>query len=141
MPSPKNPKKREKWIKNISASMKGKNTSPKTPEHNAKNSASNKGRWTGDKNPNWKGGKSEYSLGLLTKKEYNKLLEKQNGVCAICEKPETKKLKDTIYRLAIDHDHKTNKVRGLLCSRCNRGLGHFMDNVKFLLKAIKYLNP
>lgn len=65
--------------------------------------------------------------------DYEKLLKKQRGRCAICRKPEIGK------RLAIDHCHKTNVVRGLLCSKCNRGLGHFDDNLKYLTKAVEYL--
>jgi len=43
-------------------------------------------------------------------------------------------------KLVVDHNHNTNKVRGLLCNHCNRGLGHFRDNTETLLKAIDYLN-
>jgi len=42
--------------------------------------------------------------------------------------------------LAIDHNHLTNKVRGLLCNKCNQGIGFFNDNVHLLSEAIKYLN-
>jgi len=42
-------------------------------------------------------------------------------------------------RLAVDHDHKNGEVRGLLCHRCNVGLGNFQDNPELLLKAYKYL--
>ena len=65
---------------------------------------------------------------------YNFVLEKQNGVCAICHK------KCSSGRaLAIDHDHTTNEFRGLLCTKCNRGLGFFDDGIDLLESAIKYL--
>lgn len=44
-----------------------------------------------------------------------------------------------MQKLYIDHCHKTNQVRGLLCFSCNSALGHFKDNVESLKKAIKYL--
>ena len=72
--------------------------------------------------------------------DYNTLLMKQNCVCAICFKKETiKHQSGTIRRLSIDHNHKTNKVRGLLCGNCNAGLGFFQDNPTLLRRAIKYL--
>ena len=71
----------------------------------------------------------------ITLEEYNKLLESQNGVCAICGKPPGKK------QLAVDHDHETSRVRGLLCSNCNHGLGNFKDTPKLLFGAIGYLSP
>ena len=65
---------------------------------------------------------------------YMYILEKQGGVCAICKE------KDKTGRaLAIDHDHKTDQVRGLLCGSCNRGLGLFGDDYKRILIASKYL--
>ena len=57
--------------------------------------------------------------------------KKQNGVCAICF-GKTKKLH-------IDHCHKTKKVRGILCARCNLALGLFGDQIKYLENAISYL--
>lgn len=69
----------------------------------------------------------------ITTKEYWDLVAKQNGVCAICNKSDGKKLH-------IDHNHTSNKVRGLLCGSCNRGLGMFKDNIYTMEKAIKYLN-
>ena len=69
----------------------------------------------------------------ITPEQYNTLLQKQNGVCAIC--------KQTCSRaLAADHCHTTGKVRGLLCNNCNRGLGHFKDSRELLETASAYLN-
>lgn len=61
--------------------------------------------------------KSKYGL---TEDDYSAMLEKQKGLCAICENPCA-----TGRRLAVDHDHATGKVRGLLCLYCNRLLGRF----------------
>ena len=69
----------------------------------------------------------------ITPKDYNILLQKQYGVCAIC-------MCSTVKALYVDHDHITGKIRGLLCSSCNAGLGHFRDNAEYMLLAIKYLN-
>ena len=67
-----------------------------------------------------------YRFGI-TPKIYEDMFEKQNGVCAICKKPETKKQRYKgvyrITRLAVDHDHQTNKIRGLLCYKCNTIIG------------------
>lgn len=71
----------------------------------------------------------------LTLKQYEELGEKNNWSCFICQKKQL----DSKIRLAIDHDHITNKVRGLLCSKCNHGLGMFNDDKSLLRKAIQYL--
>src|SRR6058998_3423009 len=60
----------------------------------------------------------------ITEEQYNVLLTAQNGCCAICEHPPKKK------RLAIDHDHKTGSNRGLLCWKCNLGLGMWNDSAE-----------
>lgn len=73
--------------------------------------------------------------GLLYK-DYLSMLEKQNHVCAICNEPEKSKSKKN---LSVDHCHTTGKVRGLLCSSCNVGLGKFKDRPDLLEKAGKYL--
>jgi len=76
----------------------------------------------------------------LTLKEYNDLFKKQNGRCAICGKKEIVKHKNgKIKRLAVDHNHKTKKVRELLCNMCNTGIGRFRDDLKLLGKAIDYI--
>lgn len=67
--------------------------------------------------------------------EYNKLFELQDGCCAIC-KIHQRELKRA---LAVDHCHKTKKVRGLLCSPCNTGLGFAKDNIEILKNMIVYL--
>lgn len=73
--------------------------------------------------------KTKFGINLPT---YQKILEEQNGVCYICEQEDT-------TALAVDHNHKTKQVRGLLCRNCNRGLGLLQDNPKFLKKALQYL--
>ncbi len=73
-----------------------------------------------------------YSYGI-TLKEYNKILANQNGVCAICGNPPNDR------KLAVDHNHVTGKIRGLLCKACNTTLGNVKDSVEILEKAIEYL--
>lgn len=75
----------------------------------------------------------------LTKDDYNELLNKQNGVCVICKEVNNKEIKGTAVNLAVDHCHKTGKIRGLLCNNCNSGLGFFKDNIELLNEAISYL--
>jgi hypothetical protein len=58
----------------------------------------------------------------------------QDGVCKICSKPPL----DNPY-LCVDHSHITGRVRGLLCTRCNTGLGQFEDDPELLMAAYKYL--
>lgn len=70
----------------------------------------------------------------ITPEDFNMMHENQKGLCAICNKPELVKA-----NLAVDHDHNTGKVRGLLCSTCNHALGAFGDSVELLHKAIAYL--
>ena len=72
--------------------------------------------------------------------EYIEIFIKQNGVCAICGNPETKTLLGIITNLSVDHDHITGDVRGLLCYRCNTGIGKLRDNSDLLRKAADYLD-
>lgn len=73
--------------------------------------------------------------------EYERMLEEQNGVCAICGGKETAIDNRTkqARRLAVDHDHTTGEVRKLLCRGCNTGLGSFKDSPDLLRKAAVYL--
>jgi len=75
----------------------------------------------------------------ITRKEYAELYHSQNGVCAICHQPETATRKGVVKALAVDHDHKTGKIRGLLCSDCNTGIGKLKDDPKIFESAIRYL--
>lgn len=78
----------------------------------------------------------------ISMSEYLELLKKQNGVCEICQRSP-----EEVGVLAVDHDHRccpTEKtcgkcVRGLLCDRCNRGLGYFMDSIENLDSARSYV--
>ena len=76
----------------------------------------------------------------LSEEEYAKMLDKQGGVCAICGQPETATFKTSIRRLAVDHDHITGEIRGLLCRRCNLGLGYFNDDLTLIQRALSYLS-
>lgn len=75
----------------------------------------------------------------ITLEEYNAILLKQHGVCAICGKPEIATRGGKLLALSVDHDHATNQIRGLLCESCNIGLGNFKEDVPTLLSAIKYV--
>ena len=77
----------------------------------------------------------------ITQEIYDDIFNRQNGVCAICGLPETAtgRITKRLRPLSVDHDHKTKKIRGLLCKKCNVGLGLFMDSKELLIKAINYL--
>lgn len=78
----------------------------------------------------------------ITRKEYDQMLEKQGGGCAICSKSPSE-----VGPLCVDHDHSCHPgrtackscVRGLLCQDCNRGLGMFKDDQELLVNANNYL--
>jgi hypothetical protein len=69
----------------------------------------------------------------ITIDEYDQLFESQDGTCWICDGGTSKRF------LAVDHDHKTGEVRGLLCATCNKTLGKFRDNPERFDKAAAYL--
>jgi Recombination endonuclease VII len=71
----------------------------------------------------------------ITEEKYREISKAQNNACAICKKSEL----DEKNKLAVDHDHDSGKVRGLLCRDCNTGIGHFKDNIDLLNMAINYL--
>ena len=77
----------------------------------------------------------------ISKNDFIKMLENQDYKCKICgtEIKYSSPLKDKYKSACIDHNHKTGKVRGLLCSNCNRALGLFKDNKENLKNAYNYL--
>lgn len=83
----------------------------------------------------------------ITIEEFEAMVLAQNGVCKICKKPETRgkrigKFNNSPWattRLSVDHCHKTGKVRGLLCQRCNIAIGHFGDDPEVARNAAIYL--
>lgn len=74
----------------------------------------------------------------LTEAQYQAMLEGQDGKCAICGSRHG--LASKKHPLYVDHCHSTGKVRGLLCNRCNAGLGMFQDQPALLVRALNYLS-
>lgn len=72
----------------------------------------------------------KYTYGI-TNEQYLELRKAQNSCCAVCGRK--------LRRLAVDHDHKTGKIRALLCINCNGGLGNFKDSIETMRLAIAYL--
>ena len=72
----------------------------------------------------------------ITLDAYNEVLAAQGGVCVICQEFN---VTERSNRLVVDHDHESGVLRGLLCHRCNCGLGYFKDNVALVSRAIAYL--
>lgn len=77
----------------------------------------------------------------ITVEQYDQLLADQGGTCAICQLPERYVDARTgrTRRLSVDHDHKTGRVRGLLCGSCNQAVGHFEDDHDRCVRAGQYL--
>jgi len=134
----------EYWSKNL----KGKPSFFKGKKHSKESIKLTKEKTSGKNHYNYKDGMSRHKRTAalkrhnITLEEYNKMFREQNGVCAICKKPELVK-----NYLAVDHDHRCcdgrkncgECIRGLLCSRCNMALGLLNDDVLILNSAIKYL--
>lgn len=78
--------------------------------------------------------KASYGMGL---DDYDKMVDQQNGRCAVCEElPTDRKARSS---LVVDHCHNTGKVRGLLCDLCNTAIGKMRDDADLVLKAARYL--
>lgn len=74
--------------------------------------------------------KQRYGIGAA---DVERMIREQDGLCALCRRRPAEH---------VDHDHRTGKVRGILCEPCNGGLGQFKDNVQTIRNAIEYLkNP
>ena len=123
---------------NLSASHKGQHSSPAT-QFKKGTKAWNKGqsiyksKRDGDQNRYMK-----FRYGV-TLERYIELLKEQGGVCAICGKEETRVNQWGPCRLSIDHDHNTDKVRGLLCQKCNAALGLLDEDAVLFAKCVSYL--
>ena len=68
----------------------------------------------------------------ITNEEYDEMFKKQDGRCLVCGETSDKVL-------CVDHDHKTGRVRGLLCYRCNTALGHLRDDPEIIMKLYEYM--
>ncbi len=78
----------------------------------------------------------------LKREIYDQMIKDQKNLCAICGKAESRTIRSSgkVMHLCIDHCHKTNKVRGLVCAMCNLGIHYFKDSSELLLSAANYLN-
>lgn len=91
-------------------------------------------------NSRWTQGNHAYFINYrygLSAEQYAEMLDKQGGKCAICGATEPGG-RDRVWQ--VDHCHDSNKVRGLLCGLCNRGLGQFRDDADRLRAAADYLD-
>lgn len=75
----------------------------------------------------------------ISEEDYQRMVEAQGGLCAICNRPERMKFKGALKRLAVDHCHMTGDVRGLLCHACNCAIGKLGDAPDLLRAAANYL--
>jgi hypothetical protein len=114
-------------------SIKSKDRYVKTIERNSKSSIQRK-EWRIKNKTELKNRILKKTYGISVE-DYNELLELQYGCCAICGRPQS----EFKRILSVDHDHKTGKIRGLLCFSCNQALGLLHDNIQTLKKAIEYL--
>ena len=77
----------------------------------------------------------KYGIKNMSYERYEEMLEQQNHSCKICEVHESKIKR----KLAVDHNHTTGEIRGLLCDKCNNLLGKVKENISILESAIEYL--
>ena len=68
----------------------------------------------------------------MTEADFDRMVAKQGGLCAVCQKRAATQ---------VDHDHKTGKVRAILCLKCNAGLGALKDEERLVWEAVDYLHP
>lgn len=77
----------------------------------------------------------------INARDYDIMFNNQKGRCAICETDTSHNHQNgNVTKLAVDHCHTTGEIRGLLCSKCNRGIGYLQDNINNLKNAVKYLS-
>lgn len=77
----------------------------------------------------------------ITPEQYRVMLDRQGGVCAVCKRPETRRGNHgQVKHLAVDHDHRTGRIRGLLCHDCNVAIGYLADDPERMRDAMAYLD-
>lgn len=81
----------------------------------------------------------KYEFGISLQ-DYLELVQKQNGVCAICFRPETRLHKGKVRQLSVDHNHTTGKIRALLCGSCNIALGLLDEDKSRIYSVLRYLD-
>lgn len=93
------------------------------------------------KNPTYESNRKLKERYGITSERYDEMWAAQNGKCAICGNEETAQhyRSKEVQKLAVDHCHKTGKVRELLCQDCNRGIAKFKEDPTILQKAIEYI--
>jgi hypothetical protein len=124
----------EKDLSEFNKSIKGKFQKRSNCKICQSKQARERNKITYNSKTKWKWNmKSTFNLNI---EDYNILFNNQKGCCAICNRHQTEFKK----RLAIDHNHITNTIRGLLCSSCNTALGLLKDDASILQTAINYLN-
>lgn len=91
----------------------------------------------------WRKDNPEKSMSIDLKRKYGitydhwkVMFDQQEGKCLVCNKHQN----ELNQKLAVDHDHKTNQIRGLICCQCNRGIGYLQDDPILLRKAALYLD-
>jgi len=76
----------------------------------------------------------------MTIEQYDEMLLNQNNCCGICKKHISEIISTKKFNFCVDHDHNTGRIRGLLCDKCNRGIGLLCDDIDILINAIEYLS-
>lgn len=114
---------------------------PDVPGYRCRPCNAQKTREYREKNPEYQ---KDYKLKVnynLTREEVISMFDNQNGKCKICDKDLILFKSNYVGKHAcIDHNHDTGKIRGILCDKCNRGLGFFNDNKELLKRASEYLD-
>lgn len=80
--------------------------------------------------------RKQYGISL---EQYEAMFVQQNGLCAICQKPERVMRSGNVLKLAIDHNHKTGQIRKLLCAHCNQALGKLHEDPNIMKNMISYI--
>lgn len=75
----------------------------------------------------------------ITADDYKTMFDLQHGVCLICSRPESYVVKGSLSRLAVDHNHTTGEVRGLLCHQCNLIIGNGREDPDVFKQAAMYI--